>query len=97
MRPKRRELLGSWIRGWLPKESVAPSPQEAKPLSNTDILVMRILVPPALVLAAWATAAFIYSRQFVEAILYLLYIGFILVLLLHRTRSIKNTMRRVQT
>ncbi|MGD0477553.1 MAG: hypothetical protein ABSB29_05235 [Nitrososphaerales archaeon] len=66
-------------------------------MSNTHTLVMRVLVPLILVLGAWATLAFIYARLFVQASLFLLYIGFILILLLHRTRSIKIKTRGRKT
>jgi hypothetical protein len=94
LRPHRRlEILGKQIRGWLPKESGASGQQEAKPLSDTNTFVIRVLVVPILALGAWATLAFIYGGLFVQAILFLLYIGFTLILLLHRERSIKIAMR----
>jgi hypothetical protein len=97
MKSKRRELLGRWIRGWLPEEPVASGPHEAKVLSSTNTLVIRVLVPLILVCVGWATLAFIYAGLFVQAVLYLLCIGFILVLILHRTRSIKITLRGRKT
>jgi hypothetical protein len=97
MKSKRRDLLGKRIRGWLPKEPVASGPQEAKQLSDTNTLVMRVFVPLILVCVGWATLAFIYAGLFVQAVLYLLCIGFILILLLHRTRSIKITLRGRKT
>jgi len=97
MKPRRRELLVRRIRGWLPEEPVASGPQEAKLLSDTNTLVMRVFVPMILVCVGWATLAFIYASLFVQAVLYLLCIGFILILLLHRTRSIKITLKGRRT
>jgi NADH:ubiquinone oxidoreductase subunit 6 (subunit J) len=65
-------------------------------LSNTNSFVMRVLVPLILVLSSWATLAFIYAGQFVPPTIFLVYIGFILILLLRRTRSIKIKMRRTE-
>ena len=59
-------------------------------MSNTDMLAMRVLATLGAVLAGWAVLAFVYAGLFVQAILYLLYIGFVLVLILHRMRSAKR-------
>jgi hypothetical protein len=94
---ERLRILGRQVRGWLPEEPVASGPQEAKRMSDTNTLVMGVLVPLILVLTAWVTLAFVYGGLFVSAITYLLYIGLVLILLLHRSRSIKTTSRGWKT